>query len=296
MVAAGLFVMLHVGQDLLLVGPGAGGQAQRAVNRPGALEQGRVLDHRQHTQRDAFAVVQARGTAAPHTAHGFDAVADGVAEVQAGADAALALVLLDDLFLKFQTSVNNLFNVILGVLALKQCKQLRVSDDAGLERLGQAVDDLTAGQGLERVKIDKHDLGLPECADDVLRLAQINRRLAADGGIHLRKHRRGAVDKVNAAHVAGRAEAAQIAHNAAADGHQQILAVHAERQHSLQNLTVDLQAFAALAPGDRVDGGIGALGRHGLRVLGGYAGVGQHKDLAVCHVRELMEVGKASGL
>ena len=70
----------------------------------------------------------------------------------------------------------------------------------------------------------------------------------------------------------------------------------AERQHSLQNLTVDLQAFAALAPGDRVDGGIGALGRHGLRVLGGYAGVGQHKDLAVCHVRELMEVGKASGL
>ena len=138
-----------------------------------------------------------------------------------------------------------MFNVILGVLALKQCKQLRVSDDAGLERLGQAVDDLTAGQGLERVKIDKHDLGLPECADDVLRLAQINRRLAADGGIHLRKHRRGAVDKVNAAHVAGRAEAAQIAHNAAADGHQQILAVHAERQHSLQNLTVDLQAFAA---------------------------------------------------
>ena len=52
-----------------------------------------------------------------------------------------------------------MFNVILGVLALKQCKQLRVSDDAGLERLGQAVDDLTAGQGLERVKIDKHDLG-----------------------------------------------------------------------------------------------------------------------------------------
>ena len=178
--------MLHIGQDLLLVGPGAGGQAQRAVNRPGALEQGRVLDHRQHAQRDAFAVVQARGTAAPHTAHGFDAVADGVAEVQAGADAALALVLLDDLFLKFQTSVNNLFNVILGVLALKQCKQLRVSDDAGLERLGQAVDDLTAGQGLERVKIDKLDLGLPECAADVLRLAQINRRLAAAGGIHLR--------------------------------------------------------------------------------------------------------------
>ena len=52
--------------------------------------------------------------------------------------------------------------------------------------------------------------------------------------IHLRKHRRGAVDKVNAAHVAGRAETAQIAHNAAADGHQQILAVHAERQHSLE--------------------------------------------------------------
>ena len=71
-----------------------------------------------------------------------------MAKVQAGADAALALVLFDDLLFELQTAVDDLFNIFLGVLALKQGEQLRVADDAGFQRLGQAVDDLAAGQGL----------------------------------------------------------------------------------------------------------------------------------------------------
>ena len=93
--------MLHVGQHLFPVGTGTGGQAQRAVDGTGALEQRIVLDHRQHAQRHALAVVQAGRAAAAHTAHCLDAMADGVAEVQAGTHAALALVLLHDLFLEF---------------------------------------------------------------------------------------------------------------------------------------------------------------------------------------------------
>ena len=59
--------------------------------------------------------VQPGRAAAAHTAHGLDAVADGMAKVQAGADAALALVLFDDLLLELQTAVDDLFNIFLGV-------------------------------------------------------------------------------------------------------------------------------------------------------------------------------------
>ena len=178
-------------------------------------------------------MVQAGGAAAAHTTHSLNAVADGVAEVQAGTHAALALVLLDNLFLEFQAAVDDLFNIGFRVLGLKQCKQLRVADQAGLQRLGQAVHHLAAGQGSQRVKVHQHHLGLPESAHDVLRLAQINGGLAADGRIHLGQRGGGTVDEINAAHIAGGAEPAQIAHNTAAHGHQQILAVHAEFQHGL---------------------------------------------------------------
>ena len=89
-------------------------------------------------------------------------MADGVAEVQAGAHTALALVLLHDLFLEFQAAVDDLLDVFLGMLALKQRKELRVPDQAGFQCLCQTVDHLTAGQRFQRIKIHQHDLRLPE--------------------------------------------------------------------------------------------------------------------------------------
>ena len=109
------------------------------------------------------------------------------------------------------------------------------------------------------------------------------------------QNRRGAVDEINAAHIAGSTEAAQITHNAA-HGDQQIFSIHAKFQHGLQDLAVDFQAFAALALGDGVDGGILALAGHDFGVVGRHAGIRQHKDLAALHVGKLVEIGKAAGL
>ena len=86
--------MLHIAQHLVLVHAGAHRQAQRPHDGAGALDQLLVLDHGQHTQRHALAMIQAVGAAAPDALHRLDAVADGVAEVEAGPHAGLPLVLL----------------------------------------------------------------------------------------------------------------------------------------------------------------------------------------------------------
>ena len=155
---------------------------------------------------------------------------------------------------------------------------------------------MAAGQGFQRVKVHQDHLGLPEGAHDVFGLPQVNGGLAADGGVHLGQRGGGAVDKVNAAHIGGGAETAQIPDDAAAHRNQQVLAGHIEVQHGLLHLAEHLEALAALALGHRVHHAVGALGQHRLGVLGGHAGIGENKHLAVGKVDELIKVGKAPPL
>ena len=288
--------MQHIVQHFFFAGTGAHRQPQRAVDGAHPLGQGVVLDHRQHAQRHALAVVQPGGAPPADALDRLDAVSDGMPKVQAFAHTALALVLLDDFFLEFQAAVDDLLEIPAGILALKQRKQLGVADQPGFQRFRHAVGNLPLGQGGQRVKVHQHHLGLPERTYDVFGFAQVDGSLAADGGIHLRKHRRGAVYKVDAAHIAGGAKAAQVAHNAAAHGDQQVGAGHTKVQHRLQNLAVYLQAFAALALRDGADLRIGTLVGYGLGILCRHAGICQHKHLAVGGVGKLVQVFQATRL
>ncbi len=112
--------------DLLLVGPARGVGRPRRGKSPGiALEQGRVLDHRQHTQRDASAVVLRPWYGGLGTGRAARLRCRGRwsgAEVQAGADAAPSRLSCSTIFsLNFLTSCKHGLTRYLGCLQLKQC-------------------------------------------------------------------------------------------------------------------------------------------------------------------------------
>ena len=128
-------------------------------------------------------MVQAGGAAALDAPHGLDAVAQRVAEVQRLAHTLLGLVLLDDVLFEPQAAVDDLVNAGVYVPLLKDAEQLRVGQQSGFYRLGQAVDEVALGQGGQGVRVHDHQFGLPEGAHDVFGVAQVHRRLAPNGGV-----------------------------------------------------------------------------------------------------------------
>ena len=160
-------------------------------------------------------------------------MADGVAEVEGLAHPALGLILLDDVFLEPQAAVDDLVDLAVDVALFKDAEQLRVGQQAGLDRLGQAVDVVAAGEGGQRIWVHDDQFWLPEGTHDVLGIAQIHRRLAADGGIDHRERGGGAVDEVDAPHIDGGGKSGQVAHDAAAHRHDQVAAAHIEIEHLL---------------------------------------------------------------
>ena len=88
--------------------------------------------------------------------------------------------------------------------------------------------------------VDQYGFGLPERADDVFGWAKVDAGLAADRGINLGEGGGGAVDEIDAAHIAGSAEPAQVPHNAAAHRNKQVFAGHAEIEHGCKYLAVGL--------------------------------------------------------
>ena len=190
----------------------------------------------------------------------LDAVADGVAEVEGPAGAVLGLVLLDD-----------------------------GRQQAGLDRLGQAVDKMAAGQRGEGVGVHHHQFGLPEGAHHVLGVPEVDGGLAADGRIDHGQGGGGAVDEVDAPHVDGGGKAGEVPHHAAAHRDDKVAPAQPEVQHLPQHRLEGLEALAGLPLGHGDDGGLPALVGHLAGVDGGHPAVGDDGHPAV-EVRELIEV------
>ena len=85
------------------------------------------------------------------------------------------------------------------------------------------------------VDIGQHQARLVEGADQVLAPRRIDRRLAADRGIHLRQQGRRNLNEVDAAHVERRRQAGQVAHDTAAQGHDHVLAVQPGLKQPVQH-------------------------------------------------------------
>ena len=186
------------------------GKAQRAKHRDQSGTNRRRA-HGDHPHCDAFSVKKA-GDA-------LYSVSDRVAEIQYFADAALALILFDYVFLDHERRGDHFLEIERSSarrIVLKHGKEDRIRDQSCLDSLREAAGLLSVGQRIERVGVDQHFAGLPESADNVLDAAQVHRGLAAYGTVHLRQNCSRNIVKVNASHIAGRRETAQVSDNAAA--------------------------------------------------------------------------------
>jgi hypothetical protein len=128
-------------------------------------------------------------------------------------------------------------------------------DQRRLDHLGMARGQLGGGQRGERVRVADHGRGLVVGAGVVLALGQVHPGLAAVGGVHLGHERRRNLHVAHPALVDRRAEAGQVAHDAAADGHDQVAALGARAGEPPQHLLGGRQRLALLA------------GRHDQRLL-----------------------------
>ena len=117
----------------------------------------------------------------------------------------------------------------LGV-ALERREQLGVPDRGLLDHLGEAGRALARRQRAQRLDVDRHEARLVERADQVLALAQVHARLAADARVDHREQRRRHLDERDPAQIGRRREAGEIAHHAAAERDERAVAVGARAQ------------------------------------------------------------------
>ena len=128
--------------------------------------------------------------------NGFERVADGVAEIQDGPQAALGLVLPNHLRLDLAAAGHDrrqrarVAAQQLRQVALQPLEQPGVVDDAVFDHFGEAGAILAHGQRGERVQVAQHQPRLVERPDEVLARLQVQADLAADGAVHLGEQRR----------------------------------------------------------------------------------------------------------
>ncbi len=122
----------------------------------------------------------------PVTQARFDGVAEGVAEIEQLAQAALALVLADDFGLDRDRAHHRVAERI-GVareqgveIRFEPAEERRIADQAILDYFGDSRAQLALGQGLQGIEVGEHEPWLMKSADHVFSERMVDRGLAAD--------------------------------------------------------------------------------------------------------------------
>ena len=115
------------------------------------------------------------------------------------------------------------------------------------------------GQRVERGRIDEHAQRLQERPHHVLGLREVDAHLAAHGAIDLGQQGRGDLQETQSAGEGRGDEAGQVADHAAADGHDDRLAIGAEFQHAFPEFGGHFHGLALFAGGDGHDGHLDRL-------------------------------------
>ncbi len=130
-------------------------------------------------------------------------------------------------------------------------RELGPREQAVLDDLGEAARELARGQRGQELGVHHDQVGLPDRADVVLALGQVNAGLAADRRVNHRQQGGGDVHQPDAALVGGGDEAGQVAHHAAPEGDDRVGAAQAGRGGPAAQ-ALDLgQGLGALAGRDR---------------------------------------------
>ena len=109
-------------------------------------------------------------------------------------------------------------------VGLDDAQDLRVGDEAALDHLAEAGDQLGTRQGRDQLEVAEHTGRFMERADEVLARTRVDAGLAAHGGVDHAEQRRRDVDDPDAAQPGGRDEAADVSRGAATEGHHHVRA------------------------------------------------------------------------
>ena len=165
---------------------------------------------------------------------GLDGMAEAVAEVEQGAIAALGFITGNDVGLVTAAALDG-FGQCGGVagkqrlaMCLQPVEEGRIANRTVLDDFGQTSAQFAIWQGGQRVGVGDHGQRLVEGADQVLALRQVDRGLAADGGVDHGQQRGWQLQERYAAHPAGGGEAGEVADHAAAQRYHAGVAAGAE--------------------------------------------------------------------
>ena len=144
----------------------------------------REVEFADNARGDGMAVED--GTAAGE-GEALESVADGVAEVERLTNTLLGGILLDDA--RFDSDGTLHLSGIDGEAAGRNvdgeegAQVVGVGDEAVLDHLGEAGEEVVAVEGAEEGAVDHHAVGLVEGADLVLEAVEVDARLSAHGGV-----------------------------------------------------------------------------------------------------------------
>ena len=223
-------------------------------------------------------------------------VADGVPEVQDAAQAVFLGILLHDVPFDAQRAAYYLRQIRVKILAFfDDLKKLRRACRGHFYRLGKTGHELPPLEGLQRSGVYYHFFRLVKRTDYVLDAPEIDGGLPSDGGIDLSEQGSRDVVEINAAHIAGGREAAQIAHHAAADGDNAVAPCKRGLEHGRKQALELLKALAALAAGHGHHDRLFTLTGHASGVLRRNALVRYDENAAV-KLKELSGFFQAAAL
>jgi hypothetical protein len=188
---------------------------------------------------------------------GLDRVAEGVAEIEDGAQPGLALVAADHARLDLAGTGHRVRER--ARIARKQRRQRalhriqvgRVGDRAMLDHFGEPRGELALRQRRQAADVGKHQPRLVEGADHVLAQRMVDAGLAADRRVHLGQQRGGHLDEVDAPLVDGRRETGHVADHAAAQRHEDCAAVEAMFEQRIEDRVQRPPVLVRLAVGQR---------------------------------------------
>lgn len=253
------FVVLHVGE------PGVGAEIGRGHGQAGGLQQADdafgvggfqvafalgEASGEHHAGGDGFAV---QPVAVAHL--GFDGVAEGVAEVEVGADAVLFFVLFDDMGFHLAAVLDGVGQGALlllhdgGHVLLEAGEEMDVAEQGVFDDFGKAGGKFARGQGAEGGGVGDNGLGLVEGADHIFAEGVVDAGFAANGGIDLTEQGGGDLDEGDAALVGGGGKAGQIADDAATEGEEGGAAVGVVLQQAGVDVLQGFAVFVLLAVG-----------------------------------------------
>ena len=225
-----------------------------------------------HADGDCLAVAVARVASLF-----LNRMGDGMTEVQDAAQAALALILTDDVCLD-RAGARDHVRCRCGsegehivTMLLQPCEELCIRDNAVLDDLPEPRRDLARRQCPQAVEIHDDGVGLVECADEVLAERMVDGDLTSDARVHLCEEGRRQLHERHAAHVSRGNKARKITDDAAAERKDRRFAVKSQLNRTRIELVRYGKALRGLPGGDGDDRSIHAAARDLLCRMGGIA-------------------------